>query len=322
MSGTAGLASGVVGTGLSLINPAEYFLLFGREYVVSRLLKEKDPQTRKELIDKYLIIFSTQSMISPFERIRIIIQNQQIYKINKSAYLGLFDCFFHEVRNKGLRVLWRGSFPMMIYQMFYHDYIENRIISLFNSRDIYKKNSFYDMCHSLRYLYLFDLFLSFLSHPFELVAIKKAANPNHKVYFNENLREYNNLIFVNPYYLYKGFSANLLMINLNYSLTIPILFYIGKNAKDNLDFLIYIVCAVSAIEYATYPFHLIKRRLITQTCEYSVNKYSGVNNAIKTIFKDEHIYGFYKGAYLQFIVFGIRKILFLSIYSLYINYKL
>ncbi len=99
------------------------------------------------------------------------------------------------------------------------------------------------------------------------------------------------------------------------------MYYFGSQAYDQLEILLYIVAGLFAVEFVTYPFDLIKRRIIIQNCgDYAEYKYKSLINSISTIYREEHISGFYKGAFLKFINFGVRKIIFFTSLSYYNEY--
>ena len=332
---TAKFTSDVVGSTIQILNPKDWIIAYGRKYLVSYFLAEDPPRTTQEIIEKNAIYAASVFAVHPMERVRLLIQNQHMYKYNFITtglnyglkFSGAFDCFFKELRENGIRMLWRGVSPMLAYRIFYFNLLDFRIKTIFEyyqnktstSVKSSNKETFVNLCEKVMYLYLYDFALLTGSHPFEVLFTKFGCNPISPRELNYSL--YKSYAFCNPFKLYQGYSAGFIMLNLNYLIMTPFTYYLGLQAYDQLQLFIYIVAAMSIVEYLTYPFDIIKRRLIVQNCQdYSDFKYKSILNCISKIYREEHISGFYKGAFLKSLNYGVRRILFLTSLGYYNDY--
>lgn len=320
VSTTAGALNTGFHTGLHFLNVKEWAVNFGRQYILSYFLQEEEDQTPGQKFRNNFIFLGTQFLISPIERIRMLIQNQHIYSIPYRPpyypYTGAFDCFFKELRYKGFRILFRGATPLTAYHLFYFNFMDYRIKTVLQTYKNEKKKHFLNICDMMKSFYLYDLFLFTLSHPIELIATKVASNPTEHKLLNHKM--YTQYTFVNFFKLYQGFSAVLMKLNVNYFISTPIVYYIGANATDQLQLFFNLVLTIFMVEFVTYPFDLIKRRLIVQNCiDYSAIKYYTIKHAFVTIYKEEHISGLYKGCFMKFFNWTLRRGLFLLLLGQY-----
>jgi hypothetical protein len=333
---TAKFTSGVVGSTIQVFNPKDWIITFARQYLVSYFLAEEPVNTTQEKIEKNSIYAATVFAVHPMERVRLLIQNQHMYKdaipyqggqSYTLKYCGAFDCFFKEMREKGIRMLWRGVSPMLAYRIFYFNMLDFRIKTMFDyyqnagtaSDKAPNTSNFINFCEKVLYLYYYDFALFTGSHPFEVLFTKFGCNPVKPKELNYSF--YKSYAFCNPINLYQGYAPGFIMLNLNYLLMTPFVYYLGLQAYDQLQLFIYILAALSFVEYLTYPFEIIKRRLIVQNCqEYSEFKYKSVLNSIAKIYREEHISGFYKGAFLKCMNYGVRRLLFVTSLGYYNDY--
>lgn len=100
---------------------------------------------------------------------------------------------------------------------------------------------------------------------------------------------------------------------------------VGNTTTDAFDHLLAGVEAGSIMVVLTNPLWLIKTRLQIQGRDQALKKYAGTTDAIRTIFREEGVQGFYKGfvpailltshGAIQFAVYEYLKALYARSYS-------
>lgn len=307
--GTTKLASTAVGATFNLLNLKQAAIQTGKDYLLDFITTEDQPKTLSEGMERNFTFAFCQMVFTPLERIRVLMQLQGMgIAQSRPYYSGIFDCFFKELRVNGMRVLFRGGTPFMAYNLIHFNLYDFRTKTILN----YYKDRNKAIGLILKHLYLYDLLLLLISHPTELLGTRFAFVPHKRLEYSL----YKKYFLVNPFELYKGFSANFLMLNLNYALLIPLSYYLNVSAGgDDFSFFIYLLGVKFGIEYLTHPLEVIKRRFMIQGQGNTGMEYKSITHAIRTIYINEHINGFFKGAWTKIFTQGSRYLLYYIILS-------
>jgi hypothetical protein len=289
-------ATNVVTSSIQLLNVKEIVSSTTRQYILVSLLKEQPTQSTKDYLLTNVSLAISQIIISPIERCRILLKNQHL--IGK-RYVGAFDSFFQELRSYGIKTIFRGALPLTCYHLFYFNLLDFRVKTLFKTlQDIDKKDN--QALIALGKLLGYDFGLLTLSQPFESLA-HRIVSSNTSTYSNLNLS------------LYNGFSANLLMLIVNYSIMLPGIYLLNLQKWDQLQQLLSLLAIVALAEGVSYPFDLIKGRFMIQGYNDVGVRYSTLAGSVKKIYQEEHINGFFKGGLMKAVNFGLRKGLFIGL---------
>jgi hypothetical protein len=302
LSGAAETATNAVTSSIQLFNVKEIFSSMSRQYILMTLLKEPPTPSTSERIVTNISLTLSQLSISPFERCRILLKNQHLLG---KTYTGVFDSFFSELRTNGLRSTFRGALPLTFYHLFYFNLLDYRVKTLFKAlQDIEKKNHLVTVGNLL----LYDLGLLAVSQPIDCMAHRIACTNRSDT--NVNLKM---MLMYAQRSLYQGFTANFGMLAMNYSILIPSLYLLNSQGMDQLQQFLTLLGIVAVAEAVSYPFDLIKGRLMVQGFNSIQVKYDSLVDCVRKIYREEHLCGFYKGGLTKAVNFGLRKGIFIGL---------
>jgi hypothetical protein len=257
----------------------------------------------------------------------------------KRSYNGAFNCFFKELKNGGFLSLYNGFFSHGIYKLIYFNLLDYRMKSLFTNLLLLKSDKkkaiesnnnkkitnflckiFDDKTSKLillsKDLLLTDLLIFHISHPFHRYSVQVNTFPS-EVGFKNYLREN----FYHKFNLYQGWRLGMFSLFSKYLLLIPTLKYLHLNFNDDLSLLSYLIPSMMLVEFITYPIELLKYRfMVNRSLNGDKLIYRNIKDAVKKIYLEEHISGFFKGAFTKLINLLIIKSFYLYTVDYYIPY--
>jgi len=299
---------------LELLNPKDIIIFFGRKYILNMLLEEKKRSLHEQIIDN-LNFSITQFFLTPFERSRQLLQTQHLFRNLKSPYLGTFDSFFKILRDTGFKSLFRGGVPGLFYNIYYfnvNDYKQKTLIKSFN-----KDKSNKQTLHTFLNLFLFDLTHNFITYPLDLIWTRRSCDTTKKVEHRFFMKELHYLLTSKGISsIFIGYSYSLSFYISYYSLLIPYVLNYSFKRRDLLDIYFELTVSLVTLEFLLFPFDTLRRRKIIQRHEsVGIEKYTDFKQTVRTIYKEEHIAGFYRGCFLKFSLLMIRRMLFFLTYN-------
>ena len=304
---------------LELLNPKEIVIYYGRKYILRMLLDEKKTSFHEKLVDN-LNFTLTHFFVIPFERSRQLLQTQHLYNNIKSPYLGAFDSFFKIYRETGFQSLFRGGIPGLFYYIYFfnvNEFKQKILIKSFKKDKSIKNslNTFYN-------LFFYEVIHNFITYPIDLIWTRRSCDTRkqleHKFFFKEMYYLFYNKGISS---LFTGYSLSLSYYFTYYLLMIPYILNYSFKRDDLLDIYIELTVSLITLEFILFPFDTIRRRKIMQVHEnVGIDKYTDFRQTVRTIFKEEHIAGFYRGCILKFSINLLRRMLFFAIYDYTLNY--
>jgi len=264
-----------------------------REFAEKKVFQISDElqRTLKQLLAGGMAGGTARTFVAPIDRTKILIQTQHLTQTG-TKYTGIVQCIQTIIKEEGLKKLWRGNgtnciriFPYASLQFWSYDFYKGKIM---------ERSSNFGIIQRLQAGSLAGMTAASLTYPLDVIRIRLAVQPELKgfidsaksVWAENGVRS-----------MYKGFVPTLLSL----SPFIAINFctfdqlkstFIKDETKAPNPLMILSLGAASGIFAQTicYPLDTVRRRM-----QLKGTNYTSVPNAFATIFKQETIWGFYKG---------------------------
>lgn len=244
-----------------------------------------------------------KTISSPLERVKLLLQNQEILNELHKKYNGNIDCFIRIFKEQGIKAYWRGNLANILrfvpnFSLTYAlkelfrkiSYKRNELSN--NNKDLSSKGKVYiniitaSLAGSISILF---------THPFDFVRTKMGVSIIGK---NEKL-EYKGIIdcFYKTYKLHglTGLYSGLTISILNNFFYLGLLFGLHDSIpKYSLMTSLFTSSLTSTFALTiTFPFDTVKRRLMIQGKEKKI--YRNLYNCFYIIYKNEGMRGYFKG---------------------------
>ena len=267
--------------------------------------------TKPSFIINFLIGGTSESIAktitAPIERIKILLQSQQIMNNLNLKYTGTINCFSRIIKEQGFIALWRGNMVNMV------KYVPTFALN-YSLKELFQKrfkNNKQSNNHKIAINFLSGCFSGgttlIVTYPLDFTRTKIAVDVNKK-----GRREYNGMIDCwNKYYpfygirgIYSGFITAFIGITVYRGCVFG--FYDSfkhffPDQKNIFVKYIYSVLVSGIAGSISLPFDTIRRRLIIEVGKVNKEYNDSTILCIKKIYKQEGFLGFSKGGYANFI---------------------
>ena len=241
----------------------------------------------------------SKTTIAPFERLKILQQSEMFYNYNHYNK-SILNSFRFICEKEGFTGLYKGNLinicrvlPAYILKFPLND-IGTKYIKKIKGTDKLKYQE------KLGVGILSGATQITITYPFDFLRTRLSLDKKMFKLYNKNVYQYTKYIIQNENLLnlYKGYNSSILL----YPVYVGLQFSIFNQCKEN-DIPIFYSGAIAGLVAQTiaFPGDVIKRHLQLNGINNDKNKYNGIIDCVKKIFKKSGITGFYTGLRINLI---------------------